>query len=208
MASPFISQPTPGDDTYLASPQPDTNYGAGASMIVGQFAGSKYHIALKFDFNSIPAGSECVDATLEMTMSTKLGTSGQTIRIYRAVRAWTTAGATWNKYDGANAWTTAGGTDHDDDRDATVVCDKALAGDEANGAKEFELDAAAIEAMLPGNGFTNNGFLMRHVNEATNQTYTFRPGNWTTAAERPKITISYTTGGGPVFRKTIYAFMI
>lgn len=204
----FVDQPTPGDDTHLSSAQPTTNYGANSSMIVGNFAGTKYHIALKFDWSSIPTGSTCTSATAEMTLSSKLGSAGGTIRLYRAVRAWTPSGATWNTYDGSNAWTTAGGTDHDDDREATVVCDKVLAGDEANGAKSFPLDAAAVSAMLPGNGFTNNGFLMRHVNETLNQTYTFRTGIWGTAGARPKITINYTTGGGEAAQKTVYGFMI
>jgi len=208
MASPFVSQPTPGDDTHLSSSAADTNYGANSSMIVGHFAGTKYHIGLAFDWSSIPAASTCTSAILQLTMSGKLGSAGGTIRLYRAVRAWTAAGVTWNDWDGANPWTTAGGTDHDDDRDDTVVCDKVLAGDEANGDKEFTLDVDAITAMLPGNGFANNGFLMRHVNESANQTYTFRTGIWGTGAQRPKITIYYTTEGGPVVKKTVYGFMI
>jgi len=97
----------------------------------------------------------------------------------------------WNKYAGGNAWTTAGCADTTTDRDGTQIAQFTI-GAIAEHTKRIYITSLAQEWV--DNTREENGvfFLCDEVNTGIMYIFT---SEWTTAANRPKLAISYSSAG-------------
>lgn len=194
-------QPTAPDslDTFIADNAVSTNYYNLTSIVVGDAGGGtpKYRMLLRFDLSSI-AGPVTVSATtvsLYEFDGDGTGTS-RTITFSRLLRNWYTdqaSDATWTDYDSALPWTTAGASS--DGADYTSVVSATLAIDGVPDSAYQAWVAAQLTSDVSGfiNGtVTNHGWRITSTGEAANLWNQYYSGDWTTAAQRPKISVTYT----------------
>ncbi len=182
-------------DTYLSSSRPTTNFGSSVLLEIGFFAAKgsdTLRTLMVFDVSDIPAGAVITSATLGLNASTA-ATSASVARAYRVVQdAWTEGGATWNTYDGSNAWTTAGCSDDGSDFTLTDGVDWNLP--TSTGA----FDITGMETLVQDavdNRAGNLHLLLRRIFEtSTTSIVTVDSGEHATPANRPLLTVNYTTG--------------
>lgn len=189
---------TTGLDTFLRKGQPVTNQNGDGNIGVGEdnVGGDLVDRGLiQFDLSSIPADSVINSAVLTLTYSfagNTDATNNRTMRVYRMLRAWEETTCTWNTYDGTNNWGTAGASNTTTDREASDIGSVACATTDAQFAtKDVTLTASAIQEMITGGAFTNNGFLLQMDTE-TDDLYLFCTSNNATASRRPKLVVDYT----------------
>lgn len=195
---------TAGIDTWTLSGSTSLNCGVTNRLAVGQFSSEKYRTLIKFDLSSIPAGATVSSAILSLYLLSDFANTTGAWAVYRMKRAWvegtgnigaTGDGATWATYDGSNNWQTAG-AEGINDREATDIGTLAFtAAETLNVLKNISLSTSAIQGMITGGGFTNNGFQVQGT-ETDNTEYDFASSDHATAANRPKLEVVYTTGGG------------
>lgn len=197
----YTSQPdgASGNDTYIISDNPTTNYGTNTSMNIGfdTGGGGAGRALIKFDLSSIPATATITSAILTLTPVTDNSSNARTLSVYRCLRAWTEAGATWNKYDGTNNWGTAGAENTTSDRESTAIGTLSVSASETlNVGKDITLDASKMQEFITG-ALANNGFVLR-VNTESNDGYNWASSDHVTAAYRPKLVIEYLYGGNVI----------
>lgn len=181
-------QPSDGDDTWLNSSAATTNYGSNTTMESRQ---ADKHVIIKFDLSSIPGAATITAASLTLT-SNFLSPAVEVVSTVHAILAansgWTEAGATWNTIEGSTAWAgaagcTTSGTDYNGTSMGTLTYPQ---GSDMNTAITATLNVAQMQAMLAA----NYGF--RIVRSAGgNPTAIWYTAEHTTAAQRPKLSITY-----------------
>ncbi len=184
-------------DTFLDKGAPTTTNGSNVDIPVGPLFGSPnlYHAMLKFDLSSIPAGSTITSATLTLWTGTNFGDRAGTVEVYRVKRAWIDSQATWNVYTTGNNWTTAGCDDTTNDREAANIGSQSVGNVAANTQVDITLTASAIQEMISGGSFTNNGFMLRNTNDADySGGHIFHSTDYVTdTTKQPKLVVNYTT---------------
>jgi len=180
-----------GVDTNIREPNPNINYGTDATMYVahGDADGERRNSLIKFDYSSIPKGSQIDEMELTLYVS---AVSSNTVYAYRILVPWTEGGATWNSRDGTNGWNSAGCNGSGTDRDTS------------------SFDSVAIPSNTPGYytwTFSNGGQTMMQAHFESNQgilltddlngtgsarSVTFATSDEATANRRPKMVVDYT----------------
>jgi hypothetical protein len=196
----YISQPngTDSTDTYIASNAATTNFNTSLQLLVGE-ADDAIQIGralLKFDLSQLSSKATILSATLRLYMTAEKSSNARTLRVYRSKRAWTAGGATWNKYDGSSDWQTAGGFGAND-CEQTDIGTLSLSATETAGYKDIPLTVAAIQTMITGGAWTNNGFLLMMDTESADQ-YIFDSSSAVGDTKWPKLTIEHDLPGEDV----------
>ena len=176
-------------DTTLQESTPSTNEGALTSVRLDHdyptSTGKSTNGLLRFDLGAIPAGStvQSVQLTLNVTNST----SGEGYFLYPVARTWSESQATWDTAASGTEWT-AGGTRSSGDRGGTSL---ATLNPSATGAYTVALNAqglAQVQGWVDAPS-TNHGFAL---DANTNMDgLIFDSAEATTAAHRPRLTVSY-----------------
>lgn len=194
---------TAGVDAYVYAGAATNNYGTHTLFSVGHDGAAAARGFIKFNLTGIPSGSTVSSAVFSIRQGSEASSNDRTMRIYRLKRAWVegtragvndnpATGITWNRYDTTNNWQTAGGFGVDD-CEQTDIGSRAFSATEASAQwKDFTLDASKVTEMIPGGSFTNNGFLVKVDTENTDM-YVFASSDNATAANRPKLILTYTT---------------
>ncbi len=178
-------------DTYILASSATTNFGTSATLRVGNEGGGTTDRALiKFDLSSIPSGSTIVSATLSLYCTTDTSINSRTYRVFRMIQAWVETQATWNVYSTGNNWATAGAFGAADCEQTDIGSRVFTATETLNEFKDFTLTASAVQDMITGGSFTNNGFLIKADTEASDN-YRFASSSDGTAANRPKLVVLY-----------------
>jgi hypothetical protein len=181
----------PGMDTSLSSLQSTVNYG-----IMDNAVSKSWFLIwlyyqnqlIQFDLSSIPKAAQIVSAQLQLYQKSGSGTADVTA--HRVTSPWvegtksgsgTADGATWKTADGTTAWTTSGG-----DYDATPVTSSSVT-NVSNQTVSWEI-ASLVEDWITGK-YNNNGLLLKAEGYMSS---TFAAKEDTTAANRPKLIITYT----------------
>lgn len=186
-----VIQP-PAEDTYLSSGATTTNFGTSAFVFFGESAGSVFRTLVQFDLSSIPSGTTVNSATLNLWIRSFTGTNTRTLRVYRVLRNWAETQATWNVYTTGNNWGTAGCANTTTDREATDIGSVSISSSIADHAQvNITLTASAIQTMITGGGFTNNGFLLKMDTESDDAGSFYPREEATFTTERMQITINY-----------------
>lgn len=196
-------------DTYISSNTPTTAYGSGSDIYVGEYNGGSdvARTLIKFDLSSIPTGSTINFAILRFRdVGTDFTDNARAIQVYRLLRSWTEGTATWNTTDGSTSWGTAGAGNTTTDREASSIGSVTLPNPPVAGKDYWiSLNASAVQEMISGGSFTNNGFMLKADTE-TNDMHRLYSRNDATAANRPDLWINYTPPGTSslVFAKNAY----
>jgi hypothetical protein len=173
-------------DTKLVSDAPGTNFGSDSKI---ELDGSPDSSGLLYwDLTSIPAGSRvsAVDITLNITNG-----SSHIFNFFEAQRDWVEGEATWINYASGQSWQLAGG-DGSGDRGSTVLA--SLSG--TKGLKTIALNpegVAVVQSWLD-NPASNHGFIVLNYASASDG-LDFSSRENRTAANRPKLTVTYSTAG-------------
>jgi hypothetical protein len=162
-------------DTGANQASPNTNAGTITTMLVASANSANQRSFVRFDVTAIPATARVQSATLRLTMSTAPAAT-RTYEVDGVNASWAETTLTWATMPGAAAAT------------ATVASGTASG---ANLTWIVTTDAQSFVA----NGATNFGWQIKDSTEssATARTATFRTREWTTATQRPTLTVIYAT---------------
>lgn len=174
-------------DTFINSASPGANSSANATLRVG----NTYRSIIKFDLSSIPAGSTVLWSRLGLYCNGDVSSNARTFRVFRLLLSWVLAQVTWNARSVADGnWNTAGAFGAADCEQSDIGNRDFTASETLNEFKYFTLTASAIQAMITGGAFTNNGFLIKADTESADQ-YNFASANDATAGNRPIFEVVY-----------------
>lgn len=194
MASPYTGNPS--DDAFISSDAATTNYGSEQNIDVGELKGGTQvrRSLLKFDLSSIPTNAVVTSAILTVTDNGFDGaTNDRVMSAYRVLRVWTSAGVTWNKFDGSSDWGTAGCSNTTSDREAAGIGTVSMPGTEVAQDYNITLTASKVQEWISG-ALTNNGIILQMATE-TDDLHRFYSLEYTTAGDRPVLTITYDIPG-------------
>ena len=186
----------PAADTYLARWSPTANNGANTRLLVRYHSGNQnegFSALLRFDLSGIPSGATVQSAVLTLTVTERDAANWLDLDVFKLLRGWEELQATWNQATSSVAWTTAGANgsgDREGARRATARVNAA-----PGGTVSFDLTALAQEWVSSPAG--NRGLLLRPTLPVNNMTMTYRFASldhWD-PAWRPKLVVTYTSGG-------------
>jgi len=162
-------------DTGANQASPNTNTGTTTTMLVESATAANQRSFARFDLSAIPATARVQSATLQLTMSTA-PTASRTYEVDKVNASWTESALTWTTMPAASAAT-------------TTVLSGTTSG--VNLTWNVTTDAKTFVA----NSATNFGWQIKDSTEssATARTATFRTREWTTATQRPTLTVIYAT---------------
>lgn len=160
-------------DTGANQASPTTNTGTATTMLVESATSANQRSFVRFDLSAIPTTARVQSATLQLTMSTA-PTATRTYEVDKVSAAWTETALTWSNMPAAAAAT------------ATVASGTTSG---VNLTWNVTSDAQTFVA----NSATNFGWQIKDTSESstTARTATFRTREWTTAAQRPTLTVIY-----------------
>jgi hypothetical protein len=170
------------DATILAG-SPNTNQGATTSVRVD---GSPDVAALlRWDIGSIPTGVTVKSATITLNITT---TSSNTFQLYELKQNWSESGATWNRFSATSTWATAGAQGANDRGSAVLGTIKAS----SNGKVTITLNAAGIAVVQKWINNPGSNFGLTIQNYANSKAFAFDSSEASAAANRPKLSVTYT----------------
>ena len=176
-------------DTYMSSNAPTSNFGSSAMLLLDgdDPGGSGNDLAslLKWDISSIPPGS-LVDSA-QITLDVFNSTTG-VYEIYELKSNWVEAEASWNVFAVGSGWQTPG-AQGPLDRGSLVLGTISSA---STGSYSISLNAkglALVQSWIDDPA-TNNGIII--ANSSTIGGLDVRSRKYGTAAQRPKLTVTYS----------------
>jgi RHS repeat-associated protein len=183
-----------GVDTYILKSDSTANYGTSADLGIGEKNNATDSVArslIKFDLSSLPADATVVSATLSLWTSQDLSDNDTTVNVYRLKKSFNESQANWNRSASGANWQTAGASGVND-RESTSIGSVAILNNESlNTEKQISLDPSKVQEMINGT-LANNGFLLAASGEL-NDRFMFKSSDTSTASQRPKLVIQYTT---------------
>ncbi len=195
----FTSQPGSGNDTYIITDgfNDNNNKGTATLLRLGHFTTPQTNRFLaKFDLSSIASNATVSSATLSLWIQSNYGGGAANANIYRVLRLYTVLGATWNTYDGTNAWAVPGCGDTATDRESTSIGVRSMTNADATGTQcTWALAAGKVQDWISG-ALANDGFILVSDNETGNLLWDFNSSRFSTANQRPEITVVYTVPSG------------
>ena len=191
-------------DTDIISSNPNTNYGSGTLMAMGESNAAEQiaRILIKFaglTDGSVPKNRNVLSAILSLYLASDASSNARTYSFFRLKREWTVSQATWNIRKTGESWAVAGVYSAFNDTDyerADPIATKSLTASEADGFKGWTLDTDKIFDIINGR-FANNGFFGMCDGENNDQ-YIFRSGNHATSSSHPKLTLVLEDAPGGV----------
>jgi hypothetical protein len=162
-------------DTGTNQASPGTNTGTTTTMLVASASSANRRSFVRFDLSSIPSTARVQSATLQLTMSTA-PTATRTYEVDKVNAAWAESTLTWTNMPTAAAAT------------ATVASG-------TTSGVNLTWNVTADAKTFVANSSTNFGWQIKDTTEssATARTATFRTREWTTATQRPTLTVIYAT---------------
>ena len=176
-------------DTYIAQADPSTNAGSGVDLQADgddpPSSGNDLSSLLAWDLSAIPNGAVIQSASIEIEV---YNVSTGSYQFYEVKRDWSESEATWNQAASGSSWTSAGASHEADDRGSQVL---ATISASATGTYSVDLGPdglAVLQAWVDGER-PNNGFIL--ADSGTTDGLDFHSSEASTAAYRPKLTLSY-----------------
>ena len=195
------------DNTLYETNDGSTSNGVGDYLFVGRVGptggGARRRALVRFDLGTIPAGATITSASLRMNVS-KTTNGDQTVNVRRVTADWgegtsnansnegsgaasTTGDATWiHRFKATSNWTTPGGDM------AGVVS----AGNVVGGVGPYTWSGTQMVADIQGwltTPSTNFGWILVGDESTTNTSKRFDSRENPTSANRPQLTVNYTT---------------
>ncbi len=173
-----------------------TNYGANTELRVGYTTSDRFRSLLKFDLRAIPVDATIDSATLSLYHDA-LGVTPGTVDVHRVTGSWVEGsggcgdGVNWYQSHAGTSWTSEGG-----DFDASVIASKVPSTDA--GWDAFTVTSQI--AKVAGASQVNHGFEIKYTTESIGSSsnyVAYYSSDNATAANRPKLLITYTDGAKP-----------
>ena len=185
-------------DTWVDAFEPTSNKNSETSLVVGDRAGSdKGRAILRFTLPSDPGVGSVIDK-IELQLFEKSENNGGTynINVYGQdtsdSTSWVENQATWDIAATGNNWTAAGGAS---DFSTTIIDTVVRSGAAANAYIVWVLQGTGATNPLSSNwGDTINLFLRAPSSAPSNRIYASSATAGT--SQDPKLTITYSAGGG------------
>ncbi|WP_437969004.1 DNRLRE domain-containing protein [Sorangium sp. So ce260] len=175
-------------DATLRQAAATTNYGAATTCEVDGDDGSGVDKSclLKWTLSGIPAGSTVQSASITLQVTDG---SSNTYNLYEVKRSWSESQVTWNNATSSTAWATAGAMGATD-RGSLVG---SVTG--GTGSRTVTLNAAGVALVQAWvDGTSNNGIVV--ASSSNTDGIDFASSEHATAAQRPKLTITYGASSG------------
>ncbi len=173
---------TKGKDTFLDQWFSTRTYGSDTLLSVRAVSAfNALRPMLSFDLSAIPVGASVQKATLSLYLE-QSSTDPITIDIHRIASAWEEDTATWNERSTGTPWSTAGGDFPPNPVAGTTIVP--IVG------QFYEWDITALANDWISEAYANHGFIM--VVPTGSLQNGFASSDSATAANRPKLTITYT----------------
>lgn len=179
-------QPATNDST-LWKTDPNANYSTATEIQIVTSGADNRNGILRFDFSALPTGAIISAASLSLKYyDYGADPVGQTVYAYECTRTdWVGAEVSWNNYKSGQAWSTAGG-DYTTTDGASIVMPAA-----ATRPVFINWNVLALCQHFQASHSEIANFII-YMNAAT--TIRFYSSAYTTAADRPKLVITYTAG--------------
>ncbi|MBM4428909.1 MAG: DNRLRE domain-containing protein, partial [Chloroflexi bacterium] len=176
------------EDTHIYQWEPETNRCWAPQFQVGyrqQYAG-----IIRFNLSAIPAGSEIVQASLQLYAT---GWSGAdlTIEAYAILRHVSICQANWNRAASGNPWASPGCNNTLTDRRSTLESSLTTSGIN----RWYSLDVQNVAQDWVDGTLTNNGLLLRGASSISTASFYFASAQYGTTSLRPKLTVTYRSSG-------------
>ena len=193
---------TATEDTYISAGNVQYNNGGSDSIHVDATTGTSRRTALmKWDLSSIPTNATVSSTSLKVNVT---DASSLVFNLYNMRRSWiegtstqanSSTSANWNNYDGLNSWGTVGVASTSTDRFDTNLWGAGTSTFSSTGIKTVDLNTDGIAAVqgwvtTPANNF---GLTMQNYTGSTANAVFFSSSEYTTAASRPILNVSYCT---------------
>ena len=169
---------------------PSTNYGTYSQLFVR--SGDWMSTLMRFDLGSIPAGSEILEARLELYATGSSNSSSMEMRTFEMRRNWDEARVTWNQSVAGTNWGKPGANDTTVDRYVQPVDAVQVSGT----SRWVEVDILDLVQGWVSNPGSNRGFVLKSFTLVGVQ-YNFTSSEFWNLGMRPKLTVRYTGGGTP-----------
>ncbi|WP_394697743.1 disaggregatase related repeat-containing protein [uncultured Methanomethylovorans sp.] len=173
---------TPTYDNRLRESSPTSVLSTSTFIDVGELSGSRYRDVMLFDLSSYKTTDTISKATLSLYWYYPAGTSRTSdtiVDIYRPV-AWDTKSVTWT----SGSWYDKNGVAQGSTPYATLTFPAST----LPGNKYYDFDVTQLVQEYVSGKYTNTGFFLKAKTESGNY-IAFYSSDWTTAAQRPKLTI-------------------
>ncbi|WP_437318534.1 DNRLRE domain-containing protein [Sorangium sp. So ce385] len=175
-------------DATIRQAAATTNYGGATTCEADGDDGSGVDKSclLKWTLSGIPAGSTVQSASITLQVTDG---SSNTYNVYEVKRSWDEAQVTWNNATSSAAWATAGALGSTD-RGNLVGSVTGSAG-----SRTITLNAAGVALVQAWvDGTSNNGIVI--ASSSNTDGIDFASSEHATAAQRPKLTITYGASSG------------
>ena len=180
------------DDAKILEASATTNYGSTKDLLID--ASPHEHTVIKFPnifgggANQIPLGSTIISATL----TGQVYNGGDDMLLYQLIEGWVEASVTWNEASTGVSWTNAG-ADGTGSHKATSV--GTLSG--VIGSQSIDVTTSVQNWSF---GELNEGWLLKHTGTSGLK---IRSSDYETAAERPRLTVTYAANTAPTVASAI-----
>ncbi|WP_437725896.1 DNRLRE domain-containing protein [Sorangium sp. So ce861] len=175
-------------DATIRQAAATTNYGGATTCEADGDDGSGVDKSclLKWTLSGIPAGSTVQSASITLQVTDG---SSSTYNAYEVKRSWSESQVTWNNATSTTAWATAGAMGSTD-RGSLVGSVTGSAG-----SRTITLNAAGVALVQAWvDGTSNNGIVI--ASSSNTDGIDFASSEHATAAQRPKLTITYGASSG------------
>jgi hypothetical protein len=195
----FQGDDTVAVDTFISKNNPTTNFGTHVQLQIGEGNNGVDYVAralMRLDLTSIPASSIQNSGVLSLwTIASghDYADNSATVSVYKVNGGGGTGfvegEATWNKKNASNNWATAGCSNVPSDRTSGVLATASWPNNLA-GSTEVQITFAA-NALEQFFGSTIDIIIQTDLE--LNDLYIFHSSSSTTAANRPKLVVDYSS---------------
>ncbi len=175
-------------DTHISQNAPTSNFGRSATLLADgddpSGSGNDLASLIRWDLSSIPLGSTVHTAEVKIEV---FNVSGGVYDIYEMKRDWFETEATWNVYSPGNAWE-APGASGPGDRGSSIL-GALTAGSLGSYKVILNADGIAVVQGWVNTPSSNHGLII--ANSSTTDGLDFRSSEYSTASQRPRLTVRY-----------------
>ena len=203
---------TATEDTYLSAANVQYNNGGRTELHVNGTTDTNRRTALlKWDLSSIPTTVTVSSASLSLNVT---DASPLVFNLYNMRRTWvegtsdqanSSTSANWNTYNGSTSWGTVGAANTSSDRYDTNLWGAGTTSFSSTGSKTLDLNTdgkSVIQGWINAS-ISNYGLIIQNYSGSTNNAVYFTSSEGTTAANRPKLNITYCNApAGPAITTT------
>jgi len=171
-------------DTYIYKYSNQSEGGSSALKVRRE----THHTLVRFDLSLLPGGASVVSATLELYAYDADNSTDVDVDVYPVLAAWSELEATWNSRTAGEGWSIPGCADAGTDRAAVPTTAGRL-----HGAGRWYGFDVTLPVQDWAGGADNYGLLLVAAPASASNTYYFRAADYWDTAQRPRLTLVYTT---------------